>query len=159
MGWDCAPVAMASRPVSTTRCRWCPVAAPSMAIHASILEFAMGSEGRSRNLLVAAAVAAAIAHAQAHAQTAPLPLPWVANACGSNASGFVTQGSASAVQAGTTLTVNQQTANATLNWQSFNVARGNTVTFQQPDGSSIALNRIFQGDPSRILGSLNANGR
>ncbi len=120
----------------------------------------MGSEGAvRRNMLVAVAVAAAIAAAQTQAQTAPLPVPCAGGACGANASGFVTAGSATAAQSGNTLNVNQQSANATLNWQSFNVARGNTVNFHQPDASSIALNRIFQSDASKILGSLNANGR
>jgi filamentous hemagglutinin len=126
----------------------------------------MGSEDTRalrRNMLVAVAVAAAIAHAQAQAQTAPLPVPLpvpcVGGACGANASGFITAGSATAAQSGTTLNVNQQSANATLNWQSFNIDRGHTVNFRQPDAASIALNRIFQADASKILGSLNANGR
>jgi len=88
-----------------------------------------------------------------------LPVPCVAGACGAQAPTFVGQGAASAVQAGNSLTVNQSSASALLNWQSFNIGVGNTVNFKQPDSSSVALNRIFQADPSQISGSLNANGR
>jgi filamentous hemagglutinin family protein len=49
--------------------------------------------------------------------------------------------------------------NAVLNWQSFNVSSGNAVQFVQPSATAIALNRIFQNDPSRIYGSLSANGQ
>ena len=33
------------------------------------------------------------------------------------------------------------------------------MNFVQPDVNSVALNRIFQSDPSRIFGQLNANGQ
>ncbi len=58
-----------------------------------------------------------------------------------------------------TLRINQSTPKVTLNWQSFNVGKDNTVQFVQPDASSIALNRIHQGDPSQILGHVTANGQ
>ncbi|MCX7102561.1 MAG: filamentous hemagglutinin N-terminal domain-containing protein, partial [Methylobacter sp.] len=58
-----------------------------------------------------------------------------------------------------TLRINQSTPKVTLNWQSFNVGKDNTVQFVQPDASSIALNRIYQGDPSQILGHVTANGQ
>ncbi|HUI58599.1 MAG TPA: filamentous hemagglutinin N-terminal domain-containing protein, partial [Steroidobacteraceae bacterium] len=45
-----------------------------------------------------------------------------------------------------------------LNWRSFNISSDGKVTFQQPDASSVALNQIFQSDPSKILGALGANG-
>ncbi|HEU4779821.1 MAG TPA: filamentous hemagglutinin N-terminal domain-containing protein, partial [Steroidobacteraceae bacterium] len=92
-------------------------------------------------------------------RAAELPIPCIAGSCGTAVPGFVTAGQAQAVQAGNTLTIEQLTDSATLNWQSFNISADGKVTFKQPDAASVALNRIFQGDASRILGSLTANGR
>jgi filamentous hemagglutinin len=88
-----------------------------------------------------------------------LPVPCVANSCGANAKGFVTTGAATATQSGTTLSVTQTTSTATLNWSSFNIGAGGKVVFQQPSSSSIALNRIFDANPSSIFGTLTANGQ
>lgn len=87
-----------------------------------------------------------------------LPTPCVAGSCGSNLP-WVSSGQASAVFSGSRLDVTQTTAKATLNWQNFNVGADNTVRFIQPGTDSIALNRIFQADPSRIQGSIQANGQ
>ncbi|CAD6878755.1 hypothetical protein [Methylomonas albis] len=73
--------------------------------------------------------------------------------------GWVSSGSATSQIIGNTMRIDQQTDRATLNWQSFNVGRENTVQFVQPDSSSIALNRIGQQDASRILGQIIANGQ
>ena len=91
------------------------------------------------------------------AGAATLPIPCIGGACG--VSSFVTAGQATAVQAGATLTVNQTSTNATLNWQSFNISSDGKVQFIQPAGTSVALNRIYQSDPSQIQGALSANGR
>lgn len=72
---------------------------------------------------------------------------------------FVHAGDASYLVNGADAFINQNTEKAILNWQSFNVGSANSVTFNQPGSSSIALNRIFQNDPSRILGTINANGQ
>ena len=69
------------------------------------------------------------------------------------------QGAGSYKINGTNLTVNQQSDRAIFNWDQFNVGVDNTVTFNQPSHSSIALNRIHDGNPSQILGSLTANGQ
>ncbi len=45
-----------------------------------------------------------------------------------------------------------------LNWQSFNISEGSRVQFHQPGKNHIALNRIFQNDASKILGTIDANG-
>lgn len=99
--------------------------------------------------------------AQAPAAPLPggtLPVPCAATGtCGANA--FVTNGAATWAVNGATGIVTQTTARAILNWQSFNIAPGATVTFRQPDATSSALNRIFQGTPSVIQGALNANGQ
>ena len=100
------------------------------------------------------------------AGTAPppgtLPIPCLGSACAGGrfgASGFVTAGQATATQAGTTLTVNQVSNNATLNWQSFNIAANSTVQFVQPKATSVALNQINDANASQIFGTLTANGR
>ena len=86
---------------------------------------------------------------------AELPVP-----CGAcNGGVWVSSGNASLSTSSNALTVKQHTERAILNWESFNISAGNRVDFKQPSTSSVALNRIFQSDPSRILGSLNANGQ
>ncbi len=72
---------------------------------------------------------------------------------------FATMGAATATATGDALHIDQQTDRAVLNWQSFNVGPNNHVQFNQPNSSSIALNRIFQNDPSQILGKVSANGQ
>jgi filamentous hemagglutinin family protein len=59
----------------------------------------------------------------------------------------------------TTLTIQQATDKAILNWNSFSIAANETVHFVQPSISSIALNRVIGVDPSVILGQLQSNGR
>ena len=94
------------------------------------------------------------------AATPSLPTPCAPAACGATGpSRFVTQGSATAVSSGTTLTINQATNSAILNWASFDIAAGHSVNFKQPGTSSIALNKIFSANPSQIFGSLSANGQ
>ncbi|MFO1511711.1 MAG: filamentous hemagglutinin N-terminal domain-containing protein [Verrucomicrobiota bacterium] len=48
--------------------------------------------------------------------------------------------------------------NAFLNWQSFNIAAGETTRFIQPSASSVVWNRINDANPSQIYGNLVANG-
>ena len=48
--------------------------------------------------------------------------------------------------------------NAFLNWQSFNIAAGETTRFVQPSASSVVWNRINDHNPSQIYGNLEANG-
>ena len=73
---------------------------------------------------------------------------------------FVGMGAVNApVVTGNTMTINQLTDKAILDWKNFNVGKENTVRFVQPGASSVALNRIHQADPSQILGTLEANGQ
>jgi filamentous hemagglutinin family protein len=88
-----------------------------------------------------------------------LPMPCLAGSCGTNVKGFVTTGNATAVQSGKTLSVSQTSNTATLNWSSFNISADGKVVFQQPSSTSIALNRIFDTNPSSIFGALTANGQ
>ena len=60
---------------------------------------------------------------------------------------------------GNQLRIDQTADNAVLHWKSFNIDQGNSVHFEQPSPSAVALNRIFQNDPSRIFGKLEANGQ
>ncbi|MEQ1739938.1 MAG: filamentous hemagglutinin N-terminal domain-containing protein, partial [Methyloglobulus sp.] len=85
------------------------------------------------------------------AQNNVLPIP---------AQVWSTFGSAShKIVGGNTLQINQTSDRAILNWEKFNVGTKNQVKFQQPNSTSIALNRIFQDDPSQILGKITANGQ
>ena len=109
----------------------------------------------ARAVKVALSAVAALSANTGHAE---LPVPCTSG-CVNGPSTWVTSGNAGAVYQGQNLTINQTTPSAVMNWQSFNVGADNSVEFKQPDANSVALNRIFQADPSRILGRLTANGQ
>jgi filamentous hemagglutinin family protein len=73
--------------------------------------------------------------------------------------GQVVSGSGSISASGATTTINQTSDKLSLNWQSFNVAKAETVNFVQPSASALAVNRIFDTQGSQILGKINANGQ
>jgi len=73
--------------------------------------------------------------------------------------GTVVHGDATINQSGTQLDINQSTQKGIINWQSFSIGADAHVRFNQPDASSITLNRVTGGDPSHILGQLTANGQ
>ncbi|WP_321447213.1 MBG domain-containing protein [uncultured Cohaesibacter sp.] len=73
--------------------------------------------------------------------------------------GAVTSGSALISTSGNAMTVTQGTNKAIVNWNSFSIGQGNSVTFVQPSSSSAILNRVTGNTPSSIAGSLNANGQ
>lgn len=73
--------------------------------------------------------------------------------------GQVVAGQAAITQAGSTMNIQQATQKAILEWQSFNIGANATVNFQQPNASSVALNRVIGADPSAIFGRLSANGQ
>ncbi len=79
-------------------------------------------------------------------------------ALGNPTGGTVATGTATITTSGSQLTIQQTSANAFINWQSFNIAAGETTTFVQPSSSSVAWNQINDVNPSQILGNLNANG-
>ncbi len=67
---------------------------------------------------------------------------------------------------GTTVTVEQKSAQALLNWKKFNVGKKTTLKFDQSAGGQdrsqwIAFNRVTDrsGEPSQILGSIKADGQ
>ena len=61
--------------------------------------------------------------------------------------------------AAATLTVNQSSERAAIDWQTFNVGSQGTVNFVQPGASSVTLNRVNDANPSQIFGRINANGQ
>ncbi|UKJ77128.1 filamentous hemagglutinin N-terminal domain-containing protein [Azospirillum brasilense] len=73
--------------------------------------------------------------------------------------GTVTAGAAT-IQSATpkSMEILQSTDKAIINWKSFSIDAGEKVTFQQPSASSVTLNRVTGNDPSKIMGSLSANG-
>src|SRR3954447_15318515 len=63
-------------------------------------------------------------------------------------------------QGGPAVIVNQSSPSAVINWNTFNIRANESVRFNQPSASSVALNRVTGGlGPSEIMGSLTANGR
>ena len=58
-----------------------------------------------------------------------------------------------------TTRIKQVSQSMVIDWQSFNIGRQEQVNFQQPNSKAAALNRIFDQNPSQILGQINANGR
>ncbi|MCP4469121.1 MAG: filamentous hemagglutinin N-terminal domain-containing protein [Gammaproteobacteria bacterium] len=55
--------------------------------------------------------------------------------------------------------IRQRSDKSVINWESFSVGRKEYVKFVQPKKSSISLNRVIGGDPSKVLGKLSANGQ
>lgn len=70
----------------------------------------------------------------------------------------VTQGSASFNTTGNQLTINQSTAQAYINWASFDIGSAATVLFNQPSSTSVSWNQINSGNLTTIAGDINANG-
>ncbi len=102
---------------------------------------ARGKRGRQK-VLVASLAALGVLSAQA----APV-------------GGQVAAGSGSISQSGSLTTISQSSQNLSLNWQKFGIAAGETVRFEQPNASAIALNRVLGNEQSQIFGSLQANGQ
>ena len=57
------------------------------------------------------------------------------------------------------MTITQATDKLALNWQSFSIAQGEKVQFNQPTANSVALNRVLGNSASQIFGQLSANGK
>ncbi len=67
-------------------------------------------------------------------------------------------GSAS-ISTGSSTVINQSTSSLAIDWQSFDLAAGESVRFNQPSPGSVALNRVISGNPTSIFGRIDANGR
>src|SRR5687768_11529696 len=81
--------------------------------------------------------------------------PVVANPRG----GRVLSGRASIAESGRVMTINQSTDKAIIHWDRFENSASETIRFQQPQVTSVTLNRVVGVDPSLIAGSLEANGQ
>ncbi|MCB1077248.1 MAG: filamentous hemagglutinin N-terminal domain-containing protein, partial [Verrucomicrobiae bacterium] len=56
------------------------------------------------------------------------------------------------------LKIQQGSNKAIINWQDFSIGVGETTQFIQPGLDAVALNRVISGNPSSLLGTLQANG-
>jgi filamentous hemagglutinin family protein len=156
-----------------------PLSVPVARIGRSVPESRCAAPSCARLVLPWLAVAALGAQALSGWAAGPAPAPRIPVACNGTAScgnsgaalKFIQGSSAilpgykgqtqAAVIGGTAsaMTINQYADSVVLNWGSFNVGSGNSVTFKQPSVNSAALNRIYQGSPSEISGAINANGQ
>ncbi|MBP6600630.1 MAG: filamentous hemagglutinin N-terminal domain-containing protein, partial [Verrucomicrobiales bacterium] len=59
---------------------------------------------------------------------------------------------------GGNLQIQQNSANAIINWESFSIQAGELTQFLQPGSNAAVLNRVTGGDPTAILGALKGNG-
>ena len=62
-------------------------------------------------------------------------------------------------QAGNQALITQHSRNAIVNWQSFDIAAAERVRLAQPDSRAALLARVTGGNPTQLLGQLDANGR
>ena len=72
--------------------------------------------------------------------------------------GVVRGGNVSWQTSGNTMTVNQGSNRAIINWNSFSIGGLETVQFNQPSANAAVLNRVTGPYSSEIFGSLLANG-
>lgn len=56
-------------------------------------------------------------------------------------------------------TINQIAPRIAINWPSFSSASNETIVFNQPNASFIALNRVTGADPTQLMGKLIATGQ
>jgi filamentous hemagglutinin family protein len=93
--------------------------------------------------------------------TALTPLLGVSKAVAQNlpTGTSVASGSVGVQRSQTTLTLNQSSQNAIVNYSAFSIGQGYTVTINQPTSTSVILNRVTGDTPSTIAGQLNANGQ
>jgi filamentous hemagglutinin family protein len=80
-------------------------------------------------------------------------------AFGNPTGGSVVAGSATIGGSGNTVTINQSSNAAIINWQQFSIAHGETTQFIVPTNTSATLNRVTSGNPSAIYGTLTSNGQ
>lgn len=70
----------------------------------------------------------------------------------------VMHGNVNISQSGSNTVINQTSDKAIVNWNSFDINKGESVQFNQNSSSSVILNRVTNGLPTSIFGNINANG-
>lgn len=71
----------------------------------------------------------------------------------------VVAGDVSFEEQGATLNVTSRSAQAIVNYQSFNIGAGESVNFLLPSSVASILNRVTGGQASSILGAIHSNGQ
>src|SRR5215475_2541418 len=72
----------------------------------------------------------------------------------------IVAGSGTITQVGPkTIKITQKSGKIIIEWDNFDIAKGEKVVFDQPNALAAALNRILSGGKTTILGSLTANGQ
>ena len=105
---------------------------------------------RACSSLTALTIGALAFPGSAHAQgVAPAALPQ---------GGQVVSGAATIATGTNAVTITQSTSSAVIDWTSFSIGAGNTVTFAQPDARSATLNLVSGSDVSTLAGSLIGTG-
>ncbi|QDG74371.1 YDG domain-containing protein [Janthinobacterium tructae] len=99
------------------------------------------------------------AHFALTSMAAALMLGYGSLALAGPAGGTVVAGQATINGAPGATVIKQGSQNAVINWASFNVGKGESVQFQQPNSNAVALNRVLGSDGTIILGNLSANGK
>jgi len=72
--------------------------------------------------------------------------------------GVVSAGAATISESGNTVSIDQQSHKAIIDWRNFDIAPGEHTRFNQPSPDAITLNRVNSNSASHINGALTANG-
>ncbi|MDO8041045.1 YDG domain-containing protein [Janthinobacterium sp. SUN137] len=99
------------------------------------------------------------AHFALTGMAAALMLGYGSLALAGPAGGTVVAGQATINGAPGNTVIQQGSQHAVINWASFNIGKGESVQFQQPNSNAVALNRVLGSDGTTILGKLSANGK
>ena len=75
------------------------------------------------------------------------------------AGGQVAAGNVAITQTGNTMTLQQGSPHAIVNWQSFGIGAGEHLHLQQNGADAAMLARVIGSDPSQLLGTLKADGK
>ncbi|OHV98798.1 hypothetical protein AKG95_06305, partial [Janthinobacterium lividum] len=99
------------------------------------------------------------AHFALTSMAAALMLGYGSLALAGPAGGTVVAGQATINGAPGATVIQQGSQNAVINWANFNINKGESVQFVQPNSHAVALNRVLGSDGTTILGNLSANGK
>src|SRR4051812_40688826 len=72
---------------------------------------------------------------------------WVPTVFADPSGGQVASGNGSISHNGHSTVINQQSQNLAINWNSFSIGADESVRFDQPNGTAIALNRVLGQSP------------